>query len=63
MAAEVLFEDTEDGESDVIEITGNFELQIVDTGGGTMLFQKALGPGSSESLAPVEESASLHSPY
>ena len=56
MAAEVLFEDTEDGEGDVIEITGNFELQIVDTGGGTMVFQKALGPGSSESnLRTVEE--------
>jgi hypothetical protein len=56
MAAETLFEDTEDGEGDVVEITGNFELQIVDTGGGTMVFQKALGPGSSESnLRTVEE--------
>ena len=56
MAAEVLYEDTEDGEGDVIEITGTFELQIVDTGGGTMVFQKALGPGSSESnLRTVEE--------
>lgn len=55
MAAEILFEDTEDGDGDVIEITGNFELQIVDTGGGTMVFQKALGPGSSEEdLKPVE---------
>ena len=56
MAAETLFEDTEDGEGDVIEITGNFELQIVDTGGGTLVFQKALGPGSSEeNLRTVEE--------
>lgn len=56
MATETLFEDTEDGEGDVIEITGNFELQIVDTGGGTMVLQKALGPGSSEeNLRTVEE--------
>ena len=56
MAAEILFEDTEDGEGDVIEITGNFELQIVDTGGGIMVFQKAIGEGSSEEdLRTVEE--------
>ena len=56
MAAETLFEDTADGIGDVTEITGNFELQIVDTGGGTMILQKALGPGSSESnLRTVEE--------
>lgn len=48
MALDVLYEDTTDGEGDVVEITGDFELQIVDTGGGTMIFQKALGPGSSE---------------
>lgn len=56
MALDVLYENTTDGEGDVTEITGDFELQIVDTGGGTMVFQKALGPGSSESnLRTVEE--------
>ena len=56
MAAEILYEDTTDGEGDVTEITGDFELQIVDTGGGLMILQKALGPGSSEEdLRTVEE--------
>lgn len=50
MAAEILFEDTEDGEGDEVEITGHFDLQVSGTGQGTITLYRQLGDGTASGL-------------
>lgn len=56
MALDTLYDDTANGEGDIIEITGDFELQVSGGHGGVIRLRKALGTGSAtDDFDTVEE--------
>ena len=56
MALDTLYDDTANGEGDIVEITGDFELQVSGGHGGLIRLLKALGTGSAtDDFDPVEE--------
>ena len=50
MAFEIVFNDTDDGEGDEFEMTGNFDIQVTTTGQGTIHLQRCLGTSSDSSF-------------
>lgn len=55
MPLATLYDDTANGEGDIVEITGDFELQVSGGHGGVVRLRKALGTGSaSDDFGTVE---------
>ena len=58
MALEIVFNDTDDGEGDEFEATGNFDIQVTSTGQGTIKLLRSLGTSvesSFDTFGPCKE--------